>query len=202
MSNAATTQRTDKYRGGIQAGTTASSKESISLENTLKVASDIVAASRTDVERIKNFSAKALGKRLGAQSVSLYGMEPDGGIWRDISTGRVLMVAEAKKQGDGGNAIERWYKNYAVSTALGVSIYLTVCSGEGFFNGNTAERLMNTAVAVYEPERVQGGRGIWNLNEGGIWLHRYRNASGLEVEAAVTLLNDALDAAKSAATPA
>lgn len=121
-------QRTDGYRGGIQAGTTASSGASLRLEHKVREA----VASLTDHHGLtwsKGLSGNAIAALLGVstrvEGIDLPGVRPDVGLWLAQASGRPVVAVEAKKQGPVGNAIERWFKNWAVLSALGVRIYLT-----------------------------------------------------------------------------
>lgn len=105
------------------------------------------------------------------------GVEPDGGVWRAEGEGLPLAAVEAKTQGEGGNAIERWFKNWSVLSRLGVRVYVTFCSGPGFFDGNKAQRIMELAAALEPSERSKLPDRVWNNPEGRLWLYRYRSAS-------------------------
>lgn len=163
-------QRTDGYNGGVQAGTSATSAESASHERALRAA---VARSScpANLVWIPGYSGEDLAALLGADDVKLQGIQPDGGIWIDPETRLPVVAAEAKKQGAQGNAIERWHKNWDVLKRLGVRVYVTFCVGDGFFNDNSAERTIQTAVTLDDPRQADK---IWNVPAPRLWMYRYR----------------------------
>jgi hypothetical protein len=64
------------------------------------------------------------------------GCMPDGGMWfsgdRSYASRKLILSTEAKKQGKGGNAIERWGKNKDFCLTVNPeSKYLTFYTGEG-----------------------------------------------------------------------
>ncbi len=60
--------------------------------------------------------------------------EPDVGLW--FKNGKLTAVFEAKKQESGGNAIERWLKNFLLSSSLNKQVrYVTFGIREGFLEG-------------------------------------------------------------------
>lgn len=170
------TQRTSGYKGGIQAGTTAISRQSTSIETALQAA--VTKFNQGSPGRLwkKSETAQNVASRLGIPESSIAGISPDGGIWTgEEGSDQIILAAEAKKQGAKGNAIERWYKNWMVLSRLNVGIYLTVCLGEGFFDDNSAQRIMETAVAL-EPDAQERFRenNVWNVPVGRLWLYRYK----------------------------
>ena len=135
-----------------------------------------------------------LGVEIEESESSLAGAYPDGGIfWHAGHPGKVLCVAEAKKQGERGNAIERWFKNYSIMRRLGCEIYLTVCTGDGFFNGNRAQKTLETAVATdpFDFYRLRQD-AVWNQQEGSIWLYRFRDAAEAASFDLTGLMQDAI----------
>lgn len=178
------TQRTDGFNGGIQAGTTASSEESKSLDSRLLEAAKKMNLQQLAISTLwsKGLNAGDLSKRLGVKEGHITGLEPDGGIWvKSDDKGQLVLAAEAKKQGAKGNAIERWYKNWAILSRLEVGVYLTVCTGAGFFNGNRAQKTLETALALESggPERIRDGH-IWNHPDGRLWLYRFQEVPSVE----------------------
>jgi hypothetical protein len=111
----------------------------------------------------------------GSTGYDLQGVLPDGGVWTLNGEQTPLIAAEAKKQGKQGNAIERWYKNWDVMRALGVKVYVTFCVGDGFFDGNSAERTIASAVAIHEG-RSRSHTEVSNTPTGRLWMYRYRTA--------------------------
>jgi len=56
--------------------------------------------------------------------------QPDGGLW--YFRGKLIAVFEAKKQGNGGNAIERWFKNNFICRLIAPEVsYVTFGIGPG-----------------------------------------------------------------------
>lgn len=187
-------QRTNNFKGGIQAGTTASNMMSRSLDSRLLESAHLLNRTQPGITATwcKSLDAVDLSNRLGVPESHVVGVAPDGGIWfKPDGKRQLVLAAEAKKQGAKGNAIERWYKNWATLSHLKIGVYLTVCTGEGFFGNNSAQRIMETALALEAdgPERIRDNT-IWNHPGGRLWLYRYR-----EVPDASTLrdlLSDAL----------
>jgi hypothetical protein len=58
--------------------------------------------------------------------------EPDGGAW--FYLGVLIAIFEGKKQGDRGNAIERWFKNNFICRLINQNVsYVTFCTGAGAY---------------------------------------------------------------------
>jgi hypothetical protein len=56
--------------------------------------------------------------------------QPDGGLW--YFKGKLIAAFEAKKQGNGGNAIERWFKNNFICRMVAPKVsYVTFGIGPG-----------------------------------------------------------------------
>lgn len=171
-------QRTGGFTGGIQAGTTASSVESIGLEEHLSAAVASVFFDHPDFEWIPELSGDEVARLLKSSAV-LPGVRPDGGIALSRRTGKIVWAAEAKKQGERGNAIERWYKNWEFLRAFGVRRYVTFCTGDGFFEGRSAERCLAAAqVLDRSTPRFFGRlrtppRVAWNQPADRLWIYRY-----------------------------
>jgi hypothetical protein len=186
----AASQRTDGFRGGVQAGTSATSAESGGHERNLRAV-----AKRLDGAGLvwrSGYTASELGELLGVEGYHLQGVQPDGGVWTKPGSLRPVVAAEAKKQGEAGNAIERWYKNWDVLRVLGVEVYVTFCVGDGFFDQNAAQKTLETAVALHE-QRSAGS--VWNTQDGRLWMYRYRSAAEAAAE-----MDDVLAAAIARAT--
>ena len=180
----------------MQLGTTAHTTESLRLEAAVRAAVAELADAFDGLEWRRGYTGAELAALLGIPDARIAGVEPDGGVW--VRDGRPVVVAEAKRQGERGNAIERWYKNWSVFRRLGVRTYVTFCAGDGFFDHNSAQRIIETAVAVEDdPARVGHGR-VWNTPAGRLWLYRYRR--GATVGEVTDVLSAALTAA--ADTPA
>lgn len=151
--------------GGIQKGTTASTEESIKLDKSLKLAAakvrEELQALYLDIVFEKKLSRKVRDELscVDKPGEKAYGVEPDGGIFYLFFRGILVPIAafEGKKQGDAGNAEERWFKNndrlgdLTDIRALQLGIhpkwssddfyYKTWCTGEGAAEGSTFDRL-------------------------------------------------------------
>jgi len=173
-------QRTDGFNAGIKAGSTASTAQSIKLESIVRksvLTSIQDAGLMGEVEWISGYSRQVVGEKLGTH-LDVVGCYPDGGIFIRKGSLEPILVVEAKKQGPAGNAIERWYKNHALINRLGSPVYLTFCSGEGFFDGNTAERTLNLAMALSGSSSISE----WNTEQSTRdWFYRFRTAEEAEM---------------------
>lgn len=174
-------QRQEGFRGGIQPGTTAGNLSSRHLDDlTREYIQTLPSSSRWLKGLSANELRTALSTRLDDTS-RIAGFRPDGGIFVDRKR-NPLVAIECKFQGERGNAIERWYKNFAVSQRLGVRRYVTFCLGEGFFDGRSAERTLGTAVAIFEPDK----KDVWDSDEGVLGFYRWRTLA--EAEASIPLI--------------
>lgn len=188
-------QRTGNYRGGIQSGTTAASAASVKLEQHVR---DAITSfkGRHGVTWSPKLSGTSIASCLRLSHIpglKLPGVQPAGGIWLASDGDAPLLAVEAKKQGPLGNAIERWFKNWAVLSAIGVRIYVTFCSGDGFFDGNIAQRTLELAVALEPTGRAKLPDRVWNNPEGRLWFYRYRTSD--EAADIPHVISRALDAA-------
>lgn len=170
MSSTNSSQRDAGYNGGIQPGTSATTEASSTHERALRAAVKSTPAHPGLVWR-PGYSGEEISTILGLQDLVLQGVQPDGGVWADVETGLPVLAAEAKKQGEKGNAIERWYKNWDVLSVLGVRRYVTFCVGDGFFDQNSAQKALQTAVALHDARPVPE---VWNTPSGKLWMYRYR----------------------------
>jgi hypothetical protein len=111
--------------GGIQIGSTTWDTYSRALERTIRDAAEVVYLSR----RALNLTIQ----RKLTKSQIPYGigaLSPDGYCW--FLDGKLVLVVEAKKQNNRGNAIERWYKNNYIARVVNPEVtYLTFASGDG-----------------------------------------------------------------------
>lgn len=93
------------------------------------------------------------------------GCVPDGGFWFDNPRGvdrKLCYVFESKHQGEDGNAIERWGKNYILCKMLNPEVkYITFLSGSGCGNGKILQRFSET-MKILDPSSC-----IFYLNEDG-----------------------------------
>ena len=137
--------------GGIQKGSEAGSAESKQLDGNVKTVAEAIAQCLKAKDRKQYFyeqGHKNFTKgRFSPQTVEAaalpelkemgitVGCLPDGGMWFDGPRGqtRLLKFAfEAKHQQDGGNAIERWCKNYLLCKGMNPDVkYITFMSGPG-----------------------------------------------------------------------
>lgn len=155
--NPATSQRQAAFRGGIPQGLSATSLSSRSLETVtmgqLLGGGTIARAAAEGIDWRKGYSGEELktffGSKLGG---TVAGLSPDGGIFEDRGLKRPLLSFECKFQGEKGNAIERWFKNYAIMERLGIDRYVTFTLGDGFWTGS-AERILAVAASM-EPGRA------------------------------------------------
>lgn len=130
-------QRRDGFNGGIKTNTTAYDEHSKKLDRQLKRSFETVARTLT----IEGLEAR---KAVPARDRHSVGCSPDGGVW--FYCGVPVAAFEAKKQGRGGNAIERWFKNYVVVTGMNPKVsYVTFCVGEGVRQGGSIFKTLNTA---------------------------------------------------------
>jgi hypothetical protein len=118
-------QQTQKKKGGIQKGSTASSEKSVRLDKQCKNAAQRLA------KEISGYTKGHWKKKKLFEGVES-GCMPDGGLWFDIE-GKVKVAFEAKHQGNHGNAQERHAKNYIIAKAhRGINFkYITVMTGAG-----------------------------------------------------------------------
>jgi hypothetical protein len=82
--------------------------------------------------------------------------QPDGGLW--FKGDRLVAVFEAKKQGAGGNAIERWFKNNYICRLISPFVsYVTFATGPGACANGVIPKTLNVAHS----------EGVDRLNFGG-----------------------------------
>lgn len=171
-------------RNGIQPGTEPGSHSSKRLDQ-------MVRAIIQDIE-VKHWRPQYSARELhGIISPNLAiehrmaGFRPDGGIFT-TEDGDPLLAIECKYQGDQGNAIERWYKNFAISQRLGIQRYITFCLGEGFFDNNSSSRILTTAAALFAPDLADP----WNSEDGTLGLYRWRTLEEAEAELPEVLMRN------------
>lgn len=173
------------FRGGLTPGTLAVTGSSRALESQLRCAAPTVqpAAAERGLVWTPGFSAAELAERFSLpSSVAVAGVYPDGAIFCD-DTGAPRCASEAKRQGETGNAIERWFKNATVLRSLGVDAYLTVCTGAGFFDANSSQRILELAVAADRDERPRlAAATVWNHPHGRLWLYRFATPAAARLD--------------------
>jgi hypothetical protein len=194
------TQRQPGFNGGIQTGTTAGSLESSTSEQHLRNAAEKITSASAGSHWVPGLSSETLKRllKIDDDEFEVTGVYPDGGIWLFSHAGTPLVAAEAKSQGVTGNAIERWFKNYCALTAIGVRRFVTVCTGDGFFDGNSAQRTMQLAAVLDRATTGSCGTDdIWNVPKGRLWMYRFKDAAAAGSFDLVSLLQSAVDEATS-----
>lgn len=176
--------------GGIQVGTEAGSAESKQLDGDVKVVAEALAHYLISKHETKyyyerghknlkegHFNPRVIAENslpeLKEMGITV-GCRPDGGMWFDgpRSQPRILRVAfEAKHQQDGGNAIERWCKNYLLCKGMNPDVkYVTFMSGPGAVPNGVLYKFGHSMVAAngdncifyYEPNGFTQ-EGIFNI---------------------------------------
>jgi len=155
--------------GGIQKGTEAGSAESKKLDGDVKVIAEAIAQAQN--QYYYESGHRVLDEtKFGRQTVIeaaipemrerkiITGCMPDGGMWFDgpRSQPRTLKAAfEAKHQKKGGNAIERWGKNYLICNRLWPEAkYVTFMTGEGAKLGEVLHSFGETMTAINGPNCI------------------------------------------------
>jgi len=132
-------QREADFKGGIQRGTTAFDEESKRLDKCLKECKDEISMDGYTVVTQFDYDMKI--KYVGDDC---FGFAPDGGAWFKGDT--LVAVFEAKKQGEGGNAYERWWDNAMTAKFINPDVkYITFCSGAGAEEGKCLDKLRRKA---------------------------------------------------------
>lgn len=121
-------QRQHGFNGGIQKGTSATDDHARFLDANMK-------SLQVEIEREISHLGFRCMQKLDDETCRQYGIlvgcAPDGGLW--FKDGKLIAAFEGKKQGTGGNAIERWEKNYNICKQINPNIkYVTFGSREGF----------------------------------------------------------------------
>lgn len=134
-------QRESDFKGGIQNGTTAFDAESKRLDAYLKETYKSLKEELTDFECVSQFTKEMKLKYVGDDC---FGFAPDGGAW--FKNGELVAVFEAKKQGEQGNAYERWWDNAITAKHLNENVrYITFCTGAGAAEGKCLDKLARKA---------------------------------------------------------
>jgi len=129
------------FNGGIQKNTTAFDDESFRLDKYLKDASKELSNIFTDYTHI---SLMKENMKIDLVGDACFGFAPDGGAW--FKDGILVAAFEAKKQGQTGNACERWWDNAVTAKHINEDvIYVTFCSGAGAEQGQVLDKLRRKA---------------------------------------------------------
>jgi len=129
-------------KGGIQPGTVASSAASKKIDKQVKIASLDLFEELKDVIPGLTYQGKLNKDQIPG---GVGACQPDGGIW--LLNGKPIVASEAKKQGKGGNAIERWYNNSFILRTVNKDImYATFATGEGALKNSTIWSTLHIAV--------------------------------------------------------
>lgn len=158
-------QRTNNFKGGIQAGTTAYDDASKAMDVDCKEASKEL---EHELNKLGFYYKSRIDKKLKVQHNIFVGCAPDGGAWFD-SNGKLIVVCEGKKQGVRGNAIERWNKNYMLATRINPDVrYVTFGRGAGFVEGNYCHKFAKTFMEPGQDFNVLYSKGqSWFVREEG-----------------------------------
>jgi hypothetical protein len=130
-----------KRRIGIQPGTCATDEKARQLDSDCKGAAQVVLSLLKD--RYPNLKFE---KKLSKQYIpgGLGACAPDGGVWFDGD--KLVAAFEAKKQGNGGNAIERWFKNNYICRNVNPNVfYVTFATGPGACIEGVIHKTLNVA---------------------------------------------------------
>ena len=134
--------KTMAKKGGIQPGTTASSTASKKIDSQVKRANMELFEELKDIVPGLTYQAKLTKEQIPG---GVGACQPDGGIW--LLNGKPIVASEAKKQGKGGNAIERWYNNSHILKATNKDIlYVTFATGEGVEQNSPIFNTLHIAV--------------------------------------------------------
>jgi hypothetical protein len=166
-------QRENSFNGGIQAGTVATDRHAKHLDRGMKMIAEELAAELKEqgFTMCKRLNRKEALEEFGIE----VGCEPDGGLW--YKDGKLIAMFEGKKQGKGGNAIERWFKNNFLADVIDPDVkYVTLGSREGFAEGAYCYRIAKTVQNVKNRKiNVLYDSGTsWMLNADGFTLDEIR----------------------------
>lgn len=156
--------------GGIQKGTEAGSAESKKLDGDVRVVSQAIALAQKEYyyeQGHRNLTSDRISEsvrdraglpELVEKGITL-GCVPDGGMWfdgdRTVKNRKLKCVFEAKHQGTGGNAIERWGTNHDICTAINPDCeYVTFATGAGAAEGEVLHR-HGTNMEIIHGKNVQ-----------------------------------------------
>jgi hypothetical protein len=159
-------QRQTEFKGGIQSGTVATDTHARYLDTALKEGAKLLA------EELKSqgYTCETkFGKKFLVERGILIGCAPDGSIW--YKNGIPIVAIEGKKQGKGGNAIERWNKNYNICRSINPDIrYITFGAREGFEPDGYPYKYAKTQLALEgktEFNKLYPNGQSWFINPNG-----------------------------------
>lgn len=154
-------------------GAVASTDESRALDKAVKQAAQLVADELTEVYPELSFVKAYKGSK------TQVGFSPDGGLF--FLNGELILVAEAKKQNNAGNAIERWYKNQFIARTLNpTTSYITFASGSGATESGVIGRTLSWAHS--------DGYNAYHHNKNSCYL----STNGFSVEEAMSIIRNAV----------
>jgi hypothetical protein len=128
-----------KKRRGIQLGQNVTDEQAKTNDNLLKIIAK-------DLEKELNIPGLSFQIKLNKDQIKskVGACQPDGGIW--FYNEKPICFFESKKQNNGGNAIERWYKNHWVLSRINPNILSgTFCVGGGAKKGGVIWKTLHEA---------------------------------------------------------
>jgi len=152
-----------KRKVGIQKGVCATDSLARSLDdgcknNTQEVLSELQSVYGNKITFKKKLDKTEIPGGVGA-------CQPDGGLW--YFEGRLIAAFEAKKQGEGGNAIERWFKNNFICRLISTDVsYVTFAAGPGAREKGVIEKTLSVAHLKGFNKLVSGENSLFLSEEG------------------------------------
>jgi flavodoxin len=127
--------------GGIQKGTTAYDEESRRLDQLIK---DTAKKLKLELKSFQVITRMTKQMKIDLVGDDCFGFAPDGGAW--FITGKLVAVFEGKKQGENGNAYERWWDNAVTAKHINPDVkYITFCTGGGAVKDKCLDKLRRKA---------------------------------------------------------
>jgi|TARA_B100000073_G_scaffold203466_1_gene168726 hypothetical protein len=148
------------FKGGIQKGTVAFDEQSKAMDDNAKSAMNLAF-----VLLSAKYPMLSVEKKLQQCDIpgGIGSCAPDGGVW--YYDGELIACFESKKQGDKGNAIERWFKNNFIVRAINPeATYVTFASGAGVIAGNPIHRILHIAHCGEYGTMNEVSAGVNNLH--------------------------------------
>lgn len=130
-----------RFNGGIQKGTVATDARARKLDDQCKHIKEEIFENLSKLHPELTMQKKLTKEQIpGGKGACA----PDGGAW--FYRGKLIAVFEGKKQQDGGNAIERWFKNNYICRKVNPEVsYVTFCTGEGAYVDGVIGKALNVA---------------------------------------------------------